>query len=240
MKKVLLLVLPVAILATSCWYVGGKRVRGNGNVKTETRPETGFTGVDSYGSFDVYVSVDSENSIRIEAEENLLPYIETYVEGDLLKIRTKRGYNISSHRGMKVFVKAPHFSRLHTYGSGNIIGETKISSPGKMDLGITGSADIKMDIDAPEVEAEITGSGNIVLNGQTKRFESRVSGSGDIRALDLKSEEAEVRISGSGNTDIYASVRLDVRVSGSGDVRYKGGAQVNTHISGSGNVRKMD
>ena len=97
-----------------------------------------------------------------------------------------------------------------------------------------------MEVDAPEVSAEINGSGNINLSGQTKKFEGNISGSGDIRAMDLKSEETKVRIMGSGDADVYASVKLDIHVAGSGDVRYKGDAQVNSNIAGSGNVRKVN
>lgn len=240
MKKLIVLLLPVIVLSTSCRFIGAKRIRGNGNLQTENRSQTGFTGVESFGSFDVYVSSGTQHAVKIEAEENLLPYIETYLDGSVLKIKSKEGFWLSPDRSIKVFVTSPTYNRIHSYGSGNIVGETKVSSTQKMDLGVTGSADIKLEVDAPEVEADITGSGNLMLSGQTKRFESRVSGSGDVRAMDLQSEETRIRISGSGNADVFASVRLDVNVSGSGDVRYKGGAQVNSNIAGSGSVKKVD
>lgn len=240
MRNFLLLLLSAAVLTGSCRFVSGKRVRGNGNMKTEERSETGFKGVESHGSFDLFVSSGATNAVKIEAEENLLPYIETYVDGDILKIDTKDGYWISTKRSIKIFITAPDYRRIKSFGSGNITGETKITATNKLDLGVTGSADIKMEVDAPSVDADISGSGNIVLNGNTKQFSSTVSGSGDVRAYDLRSEETKVRIAGSGNADVYASVSLDVNVAGSGDVRYKGGGKVNSNIAGSGNVKKVD
>jgi hypothetical protein len=90
------------------------------------------------------------------------------------------------------------------------------------------------------VDAEINGSGNIDLKGETKRFNGEIRGSGNVRAMDLKSEDATVKIYGSGDADIFASVRLDVHVAGSGDVNYKGNAQVSSSIAGSGRVKKVD
>ena len=88
--------------------------------------------------------------------------------------------------------------------------------------------------------AEVRGSGNMNLIGDTKSFRGEIVGSGDIRAFELKSEETTVKIVGSGDAEVYSSVKLNVNVAGSGDVRYKGGAQVDSHIAGSGGVKKLD
>jgi hypothetical protein len=58
--------------------------------------------------------------------------------------------------------------------------------------------------------------------------------------MDLQSENTTVKIYGSGNADVFASVKLDVHVAGSGDVRYKGNAQTSSSIAGSGSVKKID
>lgn len=240
MKKwVAFLMLGAFAAATSCHFIKGKRIRGNGHVITQDRGLTGFAGVESNGSYDVHVSTGNY-SVKLEGEDNILPYIETYLDGDMLKIRTKKGYWLQPDREVRIYVTAPSFSKVHSNGSGNIIGQGKLTNPGKMDLSINGSADMNLEVDAPEVEAKINGSGNINIKGQTKTFRSSVVGSGDVRAMDLLSEETNVKIMGSGNADVYSSLRLNVDVAGSGDVRYKGGAQVNSHIAGSGEVKKLD
>ena len=105
---------------------------------------------------------------------------------------------------------------------------------------MNGSANIKMDIDAPEINTETNGSGDIFLRGATKSFEGEIHGSGNIKAIDLKSEGATVKIYGSGNADLFVDGKLDVHVAGSGDVNYKGNAQVSSSIAGSGRVRKVE
>lgn len=240
MRNLLLVLTSVVVLAGSCRFVTGERIRGNGNMKTENRNETGFRGVESSGSFDLYVSSAASNTVKIEAEENLLPYIETYVDGDILKIDTKDGYWLNPKRQIKIFVSAPDYRRIKSSGSGNIIGENKIVATGKLDMGVSGSADIKMEVDAPEVDADIAGSGNLQLTGKTKVFRGSVAGSGNVRCMDLLSEETRIDVAGSGDAEVYASVSLDVSVAGSGDVRYKGNAKVNSHIAGSGSVKKLD
>lgn len=238
MKKLLAFLLLGSLLTSSCRF-SGKRVHGNRNVKTEQRSLSGFQAVESNGVFDVYVSTGPE-SVKIEGEENLLPYIETYVDGGVLKIGTQKGYWLRPERGVRVYVSAPSYNRIESNGSGNIISQSKITNNSKLELEVNGSADIKADVDAPQVTVQLRGSGNANLAGETKSFSGEILGSGDIRALDLKSEETNVKIVGSGDAEVYSSVKLDVSVAGSGDVRYKGGAQVNSHIAGSGGVKKLD
>jgi len=219
--------------------VTSQRIRGNGNVRSETRLPGSFKSVASHGSFDVFVS-SGEQAVKIEAEENLLPYIETYVEGYTLHIGTKDNYWLNPGRKVKIFVSCPDYESIRSYGSGDIIGESKITNSSKLELGVNGSANIKMDIEAPEINTETNGSGDIFLKGQTKSFEGEIHGSGNIKALDLRSGDATIKIYGSGDADVFVEGKLDVHVAGSGDINYKANAQISSSIAGSGRVKKIE
>ena len=239
MKKLFVFLIVAVVFFSSCRFVTGERIRGNGNVRTETRSPGSFRSVASHGSFDVFVS-SGEQTVKIEAEENLLPYIETYVEGYTLHVGTKDNYWLRPGRKVKIFVSSPDYESIRSYGSGDIIGESKIKSSSKLELGVNGSANIKMDIDAPEINTETNGSGDIFLKGETKSFEGEIHGSGNIKALDLRSGDATIKIYGSGDADVFVEGKLDVHVAGSGDVNYKGNAQISSSIAGSGRVKKVN
>ena len=239
MKKLFVFLIVAVVFFSSCRFVTGERIRGNGNVRTETRSPGSFRSVASHGSFDVFVS-SGEQTVKIEAEENLLPYIETYVEGYTLHVGTKDNYWLRPGRKVKIFVSSPDYESIRSYGSGDIIGESKIKSSSKLELGVNGSANIKMDIDAPEINTETNGSGDIFLKGETKSFEGEIHGSGNIKALDLRSNDATIKIYGSGDADVFVNGKLDVHVAGSGDVNYKGNAQISSSIAGSGRVKKVE
>jgi hypothetical protein len=233
----LLLFFPV--LLVSCRWTG-KRIKGNGHVTTDSRSVNTFTGVESHGNFDVYVSSGSPASVKVEAEDNLLSYIETYVENGVLIVRPRNDVWLRPRRGMKIWVTAPSYSRITTIGSGNIIGQNKITDPSKLEVRVKGNGDIRLDIDAPEVAATLTGNGGINLKGQSKVFDGELMGNGNIKAFDLMAEETRVHIMGNGDAEVFASVKLDVSIGGNGSVQYKGGAQASTHITGNGNIRKAD
>lgn len=88
-------------------------------------------------------------------------------------------------------------------------------------------------------EINTSGSGDINLkSGRTKDFFCKVGGSGNISCNNLKSENAEIRVSGSSDVYVFASVSLKVNVTGSGDVYYGGNpASPEIHIAGSRTVK---
>jgi hypothetical protein len=219
--------------------MGGKRVTGNGVMSTQQRNLGDFNGVDVSGPVKVFISQNSVSSVKIEGDENLLEYIEIENNGDELDIRTRRGYNLRPRTGIKIYVTAPSFDELAVTGAGELKTQTKISSAKNMDIRVTGSGDMILNIDAPSINTNITGSGNIKINGGTRNFSTEVTGSGEVHAFDLLSESTDVEISGSGDVEVFASKQLKISISGSGDVKYKGNPSVNQSIHGSGNIRKI-
>jgi hypothetical protein len=239
MKKLLFLALIASTFLAACDFVSGKRVKGNGNVKTEDRTEGAFTGVESRSNFSTYVGIGPQ-SIKIEAEENLLPYIETYVENGILRIDTKDGFWLKTNRSVKIYITSPRLNKIHVSGTGDVEGTTKITDSSKIDLEITGNANMKLDVDAPEVISELSGNGDISLKGQTRDFNGKSTGNGHIRALDLQTENSKIEIYGNGTAEVSASVKLDVTIGGNGSVSYKGNAQPSTHITGNGSISKVN
>lgn len=189
---------------------------------------------------DVFLTQGAAHSVRIEADKNLLPYIETEMDGDELEIGSRRGYNLRPRAGIKIYVTAPAYEEVQVSGSGDIVSQTKLSGTNALRAKVRGSGDIKLDVDVPQTEAEIAGSGTIILTGKTRNVKAGIMGSGDIKGFDLLSEAADVDIAGSGNAQVFASKQLNVDVKGSGDVQYKGNPAVNQRIAGSGGVRKVD
>ena len=87
MKTIFVLLLSAISLNT---FATWETIKGNGNLKKEKRNASGYTGIELQGSMDVQIDYGSSNSITVEADENLLPYIETEVENGNLKIRQKK------------------------------------------------------------------------------------------------------------------------------------------------------
>lgn len=239
--KYLFLFIAGATIFLSCRFIGGKRIRGDGNYITQDRNVGSFEGVESFGSFDVSLVPSTSAAVTVEAEENLQKYIETYVDGNSLHIKTRSGYNLRPRRDIKITVSGPLFTVIETKGSGSIIGRGLLNTNNRdVSLKVAGSGNIEVEMNAARIESEIAGSGNIKVAGTARQFEGDVLGSGNIRAGNLRADQSRVEIAGSGNVEVYAVEKLDVSVMGSGEVKHRGSAQVSTKITGSGSVVKID
>ncbi|MFT3702697.1 MAG: head GIN domain-containing protein [Agriterribacter sp.] len=233
MKYLFLLVACTALLA-GCHH--NESVNGNGNSTSQSRSTGSFKGVKLMGSMNVQITKGTSTSIEIQAEENIIPLIETYVKDGDLVIKYRDDIDVNTHNDVVVKVTAATLNNISVFGSGDINGEGLFASSEKINISVFGSGSIHLDLDAPIIKAETTGSGNIELSGNTKDAEYGTLGSGEIKAFDLKAENVVAKTLGSGDIEVFASVKLNVSISGSGGVKYKGGGTVSSSVHGSGEV----
>jgi len=229
------------VILGSCRHFLGKRIRGNGDIRTEERSVNNFKNVEVSGAAKVYVSQGDHAGVKIEGDANLLQYMEVTQEGDRIFVRERPGFNLVPTNDMHVYVTAPVFSHIAASGACDIIGQNKIANPEALSLHVSGAGDIHMEVDAPALTAKVSGSGSIDLKGETKDVDLELSGAGHAHCYNLLAENTKVDISGAGSAEVYASVKLDAEVSGAGNVVYKGNAtNVSQHVSGAGSVKKLD
>jgi hypothetical protein len=239
MKKFLPLLL-VAILAASCHNVFGDKIKGNGNIKTESRTAGIFSSVDVSGNIDVYVTQDSASIVRVEADENLMEYIIIKTESDVLVVEPKDGYNLSGSKHIKVYVSSPVFKKFEISGASSIECEGMLASSESIAIQLSGASKTKLELRAPKISIDASGASTAIVKGQTKDLLIDCSGSSDAKCFELLSENADVDVNGASNADVFASVKLNAEASGASDVRYKGNAAVTQNTSGAGSVKKVE
>lgn len=205
----------------------------------ETRNVEDFDEISLGVSGRLYLSIGDEFKVELDGDEDDLDEIDTDVVNGVLRIRHdgKWDWNWNSG-GVKIYVTMPEVKGLSVSGSGTIYAEDLIKTD-DIELSVSGSGDLEAEIEAGRVELSISGSGGAELQGTARNFGVRISGSGSLDAYDLRSEDCDVRISGSGSAKVNVSGDLDARISGSGSVYYDGDPDhVNSSASGSGKVRK--
>jgi hypothetical protein len=244
-RSLLRAALPLLLLGASVTLplaAQAQRLSGSGTLATESRNLPAFQGVALAGSIDLVVRQGATQAVQVEADDNLLPYLETEVSGSdadaRLQVRWKRGTSISSRSQARVSVTVPLLTSLAASGSGDMVVEA-FETP-SLAIRIAGSSDARLrQLTTGELQVTISGSGDVAGAGTARKVRVSVSGSGDVQLREMKAEEVSIGIAGSGDVSVHADKSLDVRIAGSGDVVYTGNAAtVNSKVAGSGSVNK--
>jgi len=239
MKFTLFIATAFSFLLSSCHGIFGDHIHGDGNVKTETRSVTAFTGVDVSGGLDITVKQDSSTSVTIETDANLQQYILTRVEDGVLHIYQENNTSLDPTKGIVIHISNPSFSSFEASGACDIHGENKIQHTGEINLHATGASNIELDLSAPKVTSELSGASGVKLSGTTKDLDIDASGASHAKCYELLTENANADLSGASSANIFASVKITGEATGASDLTYKGSAAtVTVNTSGAGSVKK--
>ena len=235
----------------------GTRVRGSGNVVEEERAITNVEAVTLATFGDLTIEIGEEETLRIEAESNLMDYIETDVSGGRLTIKASPNANLQSTQPVHFYLTVKTLEEVKTTGSGDIYladietvdfsvivngsGDVTMESvkAANAELHMTGSGDVSLDaLDAEWLKVRMTGSGSAEINdGRVADLNVTINGAGDLEINAVQSETAAVKLTGSGSADLWANETLDVQITGSGDVDYRGRPNITSRLTGSGDLK---
>lgn len=240
MKRVWSLVALLGILSLSaCSVMPIRTVRGSGNVITETRDVAGFDRITMSGIGTLYIEQGDEESLVIEAEDNILSYLESNVRASTLELGVQTpGLNLRPTERIEYHLTVINLREVEASGTADIIIDSMVSED--FEIEISGIGDVTVNsLTADSVRTDVSGAGDVYLAGTVVDQEIHLSGIGDYEAGDLQSETAELEMSGSGSAEVWVTESLDVRISGIGNVRYYGSPLVQQQISGLGKLTQL-
>ena len=193
------------------------KVKGSGNVASENRGVAGFDSIRVSGVYVVEVVAQKDFSVQVEADDNLLPLIETYVKGDTLRIRNKK--RISTRNPIKIKVSAPNIESIRNSGVAKVT--------------VT-------DINNESFQIRSSGASKIKVTGKTGELQMKLSGACKVDATELVSSDVKVRGSGASYAKVNVDGDLAARLSGASRVVYSGSPKnINKRTSGASSVRQV-
>ncbi|MDT9000134.1 head GIN domain-containing protein [Paucibacter sp. APW11] len=211
------------------------KLKGSGVLVDKVRAVAVFSRVRVDGPIDVRMSQAAADELRVQADDNIEPLIETRVEGDTLVVGLKPHSGFDCRNEPRVNIAFKALQSLQMKGSGDVrLDRLKADS---FNLNITGSGDLHMGlVELRELNASLSGSGDLEVAGRADAQNWSLSGSGDVSARALSGKTVKAHLSGSGDMDLGVSEQLDAKLSGSGDLSYAGRPKVSKSVTGSGEL----
>jgi len=283
----------ILLLLNAC---GVTVVSGSGIIVEETRDVRNYSQVVFSAPGELTINQNGGEGLVIEADDNLMQYIQTSVKGGILYIDIQPGIvQLYPSQTIRYSLDAGTLTRVSLGGSGDIRADALIASDldfslngsGRILVGAVKSQSTKLDLNgsgeyrltslitnqlttslngsgnitiqeaivksatagisgsgvlnvtnivADSLNVTISGSGDSILAGEVNHQTIALHGSGSYQAHDLQSQVAEVKISGSGGSNIWVTDELSIAITGSGDVSYRGQPAIWQTITGSGDL----
>lgn len=243
------------IPSLACGSFTTNYVVGSGDIVDQTIDVSNFNRVTLEGFGDVYVEQGQTESLSVQADDNIIPLLDTRVEAGELTLGVKRGVDVNPSQSVIYHLTVKDLNGLTIAGSGDFYVEPvnsstlAISIPGSGDISIEeliaddlsmdldGSGSVTLEsVDVKTVDTSIRGSGDVKLEGTADTQEVRVDGSGNYLGGNLETDTAEIRVLGSADVTVWVNDELTVRVNGSGNIQYYGGPRVDQSGVGSADI----
>lgn len=257
MKNILLpLIVTTGLLLSACNLTV---LSGSGKIINTSRPVSGFTRLTFDAPGELTITQNGKEALSIEGDDNLLEHIKSEVINGALHIYVEpEDVIIKASKPIHYSLSIKTLDQVSLNGSGSITvadfkGKAfalKLNGSGSirfsdlqattLDFGMNGSGDVSVThLSADTLQTTVNGSGKFSLQGKATRQNVSILGSGKYEARNLESAQAEISVSGSGESQVWVTETMSVSILGSGSVGYLGKPRMTQQIAGSGNIYSL-
>jgi hypothetical protein len=234
----LILFLASCILSACTPYsfarLGNRRIMGSGIVATASLPLDDVRAVEFQFHGNLLVNVGDEVQLTIQAEDNLLPYLEAQVLDETLIIRKMpSNVTLDATAPIRYVLTVTGLESLTTTSSGSI--QAPLLEADHLSITTKSSGSVYVDeLQATHLEVTVQAAGGVTIAGGTVEEQwVTVTSSGGYDGRELASARARVRLSSSGDAILWVRDRLDADLSSSGNLYYIGNPSIHRQDSSS-------
>jgi putative autotransporter adhesin-like protein len=211
----------------------GKTIQPSGNVITRDVTVSSFNSIKAEGLYELILTQGNEESVKIEADDNLQDLFKVRNDGNTLVIdmpdlkNSNVNFNDKNHDqklNLKVYV---NFKQLNALNAG-IVGTVRCTTPLKadaFDINSKSVGNIDLKITTGKLTISNKGVGDIILAGSAENAVIKNSGVGKFDGGDLIVQTMDIDNSGVGNAEVNVEKNLKVKQSFLGKVNNRGHAK---------------
>jgi hypothetical protein len=202
-------------------------------VITEDRAVSDFNRVSLTGAGQVFITQGDEESLTVQAERDIMPYIKTQVRDRMLILgftdeANTPGFQVTGP--IKFYLNIKEIAGLEISGIGDVHVPSLDTNRLEIAVGIGGNVNIGS-LTAGELMVRLAGRASVEVAGQVVDQNLFLAG-GDYRGGELESQTTYAEVKSIGNATVWATDALDVWISGGGSVEYYGSPHVTQRVTG--------
>lgn len=229
-------VISMAFVMSSCIK---KSIKPSNNITMESRQHSGYDKIDVSDAMEVILTMDTQESVVVEANENLHQYILTDVVSGTLKIRLKNNIRVKSGASIKIYVNALAIDDIRIDGASRVeLTNDLITS--NFNLDVSGASSFQGGFTAVDSDIDISGASKVEIWGSTTNANAKISGASNLADFAFTiTDYLNIDLSGASKAELTVDGTMDIEASGASTFNYKGDGLIdNLNLSGASSVNK--
>lgn len=183
-KVILLAILCLGFILTSC-EKDDLNVVPSAKVTTTNFLASNISQLDVSDVFNVYVSFsETEESVQVEANENIHHLIEMRQSGNKLIVGLNKNTNISGALVLNIYIKTATLTMVKTERATSIKFENLLETS-QLDLEITDAAKVSGSIEVEDLVAKLIGIAKLDISGSSDSFDVNAAEASEMTGFDF-------------------------------------------------------
>lgn len=258
MKKTIVYLAAFLLILSGMSFTQFNKIRPEGKITKVNINEKSFTAISVASGIQLFLT-QGEQSIVVEAYENIHEVLDVFVEKNTLKIQFKKKFNIQGKHDTKVYVSTPNIHSIIASGGSKVQIENGLRVD-NLSVVISGGGSIAGDLSSKEVSIALSGGGHadmqvessslsiigsggsrFILSGEAAKGSLVLSGGSRLQGEKLSIDRLNATISGGGTAKLNVQSDISCTLSGGSKLLYKGNPSIDKLISSGGSkIQKED
>ncbi len=234
-----LTILSATLFLFSC-DIHDDHVVPSSSITTTQATFSDYNGIDASTAFTVYIDFSNdEESIEIEANDNLHQYIEVKKQNGVLFIGIEDNVHVRGNATLNAYITTKDLSSFSASGASRIIVEDLVET-NNAQIYLSGASNFKGQFNVDQLYSDLSGASILDIDGFSNDFELDASGASVLRNYVFSTNKMKADLSGASKAYLTVEEEIDIEASGASSLTFKGNAII-THqdLSGASTVKKM-
>ena len=198
--------------------------------------------LDVSSAFQVFLTFsETEESIIVEANENLHSYVQVQDKDGWLKIYLKDFVNISSkNRVLNIYITTKNINEYQIAGGASVTLENQLHAV-DVNIELMGAGSFMGSVYANNLYSTLLGGSIMDVSGSANLLDVKADGGGVFKNYGMEVAQLDADLNGGAKVYLSVTESLKVKASGGSHVFYKGNGIIESQVlEGGSTITKMD
>lgn len=227
MKSIVPFSILLALFITAPTLAQKKRIKLDSQTSAQQFNVGDYTAIAASSDFEVEVYFsNNKQSVEVEANNNLMEFVEAYVKNNTLYLETEKGLYTKGRMILKATVYAsPDVNSFKASSDAKITVTDRITAD---DVTIRLSSDAVFYGEIASNSLDFAASSDAVadINGSVQSMNAKLSSDSQLDGDDLQVEDLVIRLNGDSVAEVNASKSLDAAANGDSMLKYSGNPKI--------------